>query len=370
MQCLLKGKEMLNTTDDLPLYKQIGQYFKRQIESGDLSKADWLPPLAVVAKKFKVNYRTARQAYEMLEGIGVVQIEGGKAKVVSDNSQRSEVHTGNIAFVSCNPTIGTAEGDEYATRIFCAVTETASYLGYNLHVVNLRTVSGLNRLLKGKWTGLIFSIPSLAHAEAIPFDDIADVPKVFTTPVRPGDISVQSDDFRGIELALDHLYELGHRKIAFLAGPLRDLAGQNRLEAYCRGMSKYGLKLEPEWLVQYPDYFLEKTEDQEMIYKRLFGGQSSPTAVICAGYYLTLGLMNALQRHQVSIPGDVSIVGYDDPKTARFLNPPLTTIHQPLERIGGIAVELLEKMIKGQKVESVVLPVELIVRASTTSVVK
>ena len=212
---------------------------------------------------------------------------------------------------------------------------------------------------------MIFSVPSSAHIDTIPFKDIANIPKVFTTKVCPGEIFVQGDDFEGIQLALDHLYELGHRKIAYFAGPLRDISAQERLESFCQGMSRHNLKLEPQWLVQHPIIFSKNPEDQARIYTRLFEGQNHPTAVIGAGYYLTLGIINVLQRHHASIPGDVSIVGYDDPQTARFLNPPLTTIHQPLEKIGNLAVELLEKMIQGQKVESVVLPVELIIRSST-----
>lgn len=364
----VKVQELGNAKEDLPLYQQIGHYFKREIESGNLTKRDLLPPLSVVAKKFNVNYRTARQAYEMLKGIGVVQMEGGKAKVVSDRSGQSEIHLGNIAFVSYNPLLGTPEAgglDEYTARVFCTITETASQLGYNLHILNLRTPSGLNRLLKGTWSGLIFSVPSSAHVDTIPFKDIAHIPKVFTTKVCSGEVCIQGNDFEGIQLALDHLYDLGHRKIAYFAGPLRDISAQERLESFCQGMSRHNLKLEPQWLVQYPDYFLENPEDQSRIYSRLFEGKSCPTAVIGAGYYLTLGIINVLHRHQVSIPEEVSVVGYDDPQTARFLNPPLTTIHQPLERIGSLAVELLEKMIHGQQVDSVVLPVELIVRSST-----
>jgi LacI family transcriptional regulator len=96
-------------------------------------------------------------------------------------------------------------------------------------------------------------------------------------------------------------------------------------------------------------------------------GRHRPTAVIACGYYLALEVMTLLQQMDLCIPKDVSLVGFDDPKSASLLNPPLTTVRQPLEEMGARAYQHVIRLVDGQEPTPriALLPTTLIVREST-----
>lgn len=100
--------------------------------------------------------------------------------------------------------------------------------------------------------------------------------------------------------------------------------------------------------------------------KKLLGLRERPTAVYAAGDLLALGAIRAVQEHGLHVPGDVSIIGFDDIEMSRYITPALTTIRQDTEQLGTVAAELLLSSIEEQDatVKSVMLPVQLIIRES------
>lgn len=350
-----------------PLYDQISRHFRREIEANRISHLEALPPVSAVAKQFKVNYRTARQAYRVLEDMGMVKMEGGRVQVVRSKPQNPAVECGNIAVVSYNPDITSlCQYNFYSSAIFHSVSDAASRSGFTVQSITLRDKDGLSRLLEGSWAGIIFEISSTAHVDGIPLEKLEGIPKVFLDPVAEGQISVEADNTLGVELAMDHLYELGHRKIALLMGSLRDVATQLRFDAYCSSMQRYSLQIEPNWINQFSGYCFDDSREQERVYRKLFVDGPAPTAVFCAQHFGALGLLSQLHRNGVSVPEDVSIVAYDDTPSAIHAFPPLTVIRQPLDQLGVTAVEALSKMIrKDGEVSDVLLAPELVIREST-----
>jgi len=175
---------------------------------------------------------------------------------------------------------------------------------------------------------------------------------------------IVSDDFQGAILATKHLIELGHRKIAHVAGPLHISSAQDRLSGYKRALKEHGIPAREEFIltgaVTLRDGYAAGQELLKL--KRL------PTAVFAYSDLVAIGLMQALMEEEVEIPGDVSLVGYDDIEFSAYTKVPLTTVRIPKRTLGQRAVEMLLEILRdgdlldkcGQK-----LQVELIIRSST-----
>jgi LacI family transcriptional regulator len=176
---------------------------------------------------------------------------------------------------------------------------------------------------------------------------------------------VISDSASGIGSAMRHLHQLGHRRIATITGMLDKKPGNDRLRAYRSEMQALGLAYRDEY-VAYGDFYVE-TGHRAMA--RLLELDEPPTAVVTASDLMALGAIRAVAEAGLSVPHDVSIVGFDDIQLAGHVNPPLTTLRQDKAGLGAEAGRALIALIDGKTdlPEAVTLPVELIVRGSTAA---
>jgi LacI family transcriptional regulator len=176
---------------------------------------------------------------------------------------------------------------------------------------------------------------------------------------------VISDNPSGIALAMRHLHELGHRRIATITGLLDTRPGADRLRAYRAEMQALGLAYRDEY-VAYGDFYVDSGH-REM--GRLLALPEPPTAVVVGSDLMALGAIRAVDEAGLSVPGDVSVIGFDDLQFAAHVHPPLTTLRQDKAGLGAEAGRALLALIGGDTETPAVmtLPVELIVRGSTTS---
>lgn len=170
-------------------------------------------------------------------------------------------------------------------------------------------------------------------------------------------------DNRGLASnAVHHLIELGHRRIAHIAGHPDSIVAQQRKDGYSAALRDGGLAYD-ETLVVRGDY---RQEPGLTAMQHLLSKPRRPTAVFCANDASALGALRACRLAGIRVPFDISIVGVDDIDDAVLCDPPLTTVRQPRSDIGRIAMEKLIRAIRGQRVEnSVILPTELIIRETT-----
>jgi len=176
--------------------------------------------------------------------------------------------------------------------------------------------------------------------------------------------SVSGDDHAGIGLAVRHLIELGHTRIAHLAGAADVSTGLGRHQSFVSWMGSEGLTVDPELIVNCT-WFTQQAGAEA--FATLLDRGGAPTAVVAANDLLALGCYDVAAERGIRIPQDVSVVGYNDiPFTDRFA-PPLTSIRIPHYQIGVQAAELMLEAIDGPPPVNVAvrLPPELIVRAST-----
>jgi len=174
--------------------------------------------------------------------------------------------------------------------------------------------------------------------------------------------TVICDNDQGIRLAVDHLVEQGHRSIGFaIEGDALNVESMERLSGFHSHMERHGLRHEPADV-------LDVRRDRGQLHQYLSVGPRH-TAMIVHGDGLASEFIEVAPNHNVSIPGDLSVVGFDSTGFCDELRPSLTSISQPLFDIGFRATELLMRCIGGESIETLelVLPCGLDVRGSTSS---
>jgi LacI family transcriptional regulator len=179
-----------------------------------------------------------------------------------------------------------------------------------------------------------------------------------------GTPAVVGDDRAGIAQSVAHLVELGHRRIAYVAGPQTISTGIKRYAAYLDTLAAQGLASD-EGIVRFAESFSERAGAAAL--RELFDARAQFTAVLAGNDLLALGCYELLAQRGLRAPDDLSVVGFNDMHFADCFDPPLTTVRIPHHEMGRRAAELLLGRIGGsdETAGPVVLPAELIVRAST-----
>jgi LacI family transcriptional regulator len=177
-------------------------------------------------------------------------------------------------------------------------------------------------------------------------------------------VSVGSTNFRGGQAAARHLVELGHRRVAYLGGRATAECSQARLAGFRSALETAGLGLASDRVLSTDDFHYENGLQGA---PRLLSLPERPTAIFAASDELARGVIEAARSFGMSVPDDLSVVGFDDTEIARIASPPLTTVRQPLQEMGAVALRTVLRLVAGEKIDSnhVELATELVVRAST-----
>ncbi|BDZ45731.1 LacI family transcriptional regulator [Naasia aerilata] len=193
----------------------------------------------------------------------------------------------------------------------------------------------------------------------------AEMPIVAVDPhTGPADVpTVESDNFAGALQATNHLIELGHRRIGFLAGRPDLRSSIRRQDGYRRALLDAGIRFDPS-LIGIGRYQQETAREPAMA---LLSLRDRPTAIFAANDVSAIAIIEVATSMGLSVPDDLSVIGFDDVPEASRMNPPLTTIRQPMQTIGATAVRLLVSLLDGEQPEEthLRLPTRLVRRATT-----
>jgi len=174
--------------------------------------------------------------------------------------------------------------------------------------------------------------------------------------------SVVPDDRHGACLAVRHLLELGHRRIAFINGPEGWDATINRMAGYQEEIAAWGVPFDPT-LVDRGDW---EVQSGYCAAQRLIKAGPPPTAIFAANDLMALGVIYAVQETGLRVPEDIAVVGYDDRDFSGFVRPAITTVRMPCEEMGRISAEFLLRLINKEveTIEPTLVKGELVVRQS------
>ncbi|WGW05563.1 LacI family DNA-binding transcriptional regulator [Tropicibacter oceani] len=177
--------------------------------------------------------------------------------------------------------------------------------------------------------------------------------------------SVRSDNIKGARLAIGHLHELGHRRIAHVTGPRGNVLTTARRQGMLAERDRLGLPARPEWIIR-GDFSMQSGHDAA---QKIIAMQHRPTAVFCASDMVAFGLIAGLTEAGIRVPQDISVIGFDDIEMSQFYIPALTTIRQNRRALGLRSSQLLLDRLDGASPAAGgvvdLVDVSLIPRAST-----
>lgn len=250
------------------------------------------------------------------------------------------------------------------------VEEEASSKGY--HLILCTTAGKLSReevylrlLGERRIDGMILVTPR-EQEEVIRHFREARFPLVIVDRDLPSTdeiIEVVVDNLQGALAAVEHLINLGYRKIGFINGLSELQASRDRLRGYQLALQEHGIMLDERWICS-GDF---QEEGGYRCMQQLLKTVPQLEAVFIASDLMTMGAIRAIRAEGKEVPGDIAVVGFDDIPLSAFFNPPLTTVRQPIARMGALACRLLLQEIRGEEIleRKVILRPELVVRAST-----
>ena len=247
------------------------------------------------------------------------------------------------------------------------IEATAQRRGYDLllssvdvhdHAPGLR-IAGL----AGKSDGILLHDRVLTPSGIVRLADRVPVVTLAGTPTRAS-VNVGGDNAGGMHVLITHLIEAhGCRSIAYLSGHTDSPDSVLRARIVHETAARYGVAVEAgaQWAGTY-----SATGGARVIRSLLDGGGALPDAIACANDQTALGVVYALRARGYRIPEDVAVTGFDDIPVARHLNPPLTTVRQPIHELGAMAFDVLLSMINGERPgeRQLILPVQVVLRRS------
>jgi LacI family transcriptional regulator len=245
-----------------------------------------------------------------------------------------------------------------------AAAEQGGHVAVSTVPENLNPRHWVNELQRSGRVGLIMVTSRLGSVQHKRLQE-ADLPLVLIDPINPVDPvlpSVGATNWQGAMRAVEHLLELGHRRIAMLRG-YECLVDDARYHGYVAALSGYGIAVDEILIARGNFRFHPAVTAAEEI----LGSSRRPTAFFAANDLEALGVIEAARRSGLSVPGDLSIVGFDDSLYASASSPQLTTVRQPFVQMGEVAYQLLSDQMDGRDPAAVrvELAATLVIREST-----
>ncbi len=256
-------------------------------------------------------------------------------------------------------------GEGYHTQVMSGIGDqliSAGYFYFTAHHRHKRSlIEEYTRMLVSRGAQGIIAIDThLEHPIAIPVVAVPGHQHI------EGVTNVVLDHARAAELALGHLFSLGHRKIAFMHGQPFSSDSEDRWNTLVAVAKQMGIEIKPELVVKL-DRDMTSPELGFSVVQTLLAAKQPFTAIVAFNDISAIGAIRTLKDFDLRVPEDVSVIGFDDIKAAAFTMPRLTTISQPLEEIGRIATQsLLNRIHKTVPPrDEIVVEPKLVIREST-----
>jgi DNA-binding LacI/PurR family transcriptional regulator len=272
---------------------------------------------------------------------------------------------------------------DFFSSLFSEIEKNVYKLGYNLILCNTMNdseieSSSLNALLEKQVDAIIFMggrINSIRTRKKF-VDEFKNVnkrgiPLVFINGDMKGveAYRVNTDEIKGIEKLVDYIISLGHEKIGLLGGEKGITAYEIKLKAIKKALRKYKIELRDEWVIDAESCGSFSMESGVECAKKILKLQERPTVLIGINDFVTIGIISALKMNNLSVPDDISVVGFDNIKMSQFITPKLTTVNQNYQEIGEKVASILSRALKKEEVEvETMIHTDLIIRESCKAI--
>jgi LacI family transcriptional regulator len=272
------------------------------------------------------------------------------------------------------PTFGPRFSDPFFSEFLAGVGNTASEMGYDLMVStrqpNEQEMEAYRLNVQGRRVDGFIVVRTRCEDPRIQYLRQVGTPFVAFGRTR-GDLDfpfVDEDSEYGMQLIADHLVGFGHHRIAGICAPAELTFSAQRLRGITKGLAKHGITLDDE-LIRESDLTQSGGFKQAGI---LLDLPNPPTAIIACNDLMAFGAMSAAQERGLVVGEDIAITGFDDIPMAEHSHPPLTTLHQPIYRIGNTICEMLIHIIQGVPLEEdqIILKPSLVIRQSCGAFVR
>ena len=258
-------------------------------------------------------------------------------------------------------------------RVVMAIEERAHELGYEVilsHTLNIpeREDAAVRRLISRRVDGLFISPVYRLGSQAPIYQELqrCGIPTIIlghSAAFCSQFVNVETDDLQASYAAAQHLLQLGHKRIAFFAGPQVSPSAQERFEGYRRALREADLEVDDK-LVFNAGNTIEEGEKAAL---QFLNEGTRASAVQAVNDLVAIGAATILLNQGIKIPEDLSIIGFGNVLMSEYFRVPLTTVRQPKFRLGVAATNSMLKLLRGERPESKRLPAEIVVRASTAA---
>lgn len=346
---------------------QVTNLVRKRIEEGLYPRGLLLPPERLMAEELGTSRPTLRRALEPLVKEGLLEAQPGRGTLVVDAASLEARQPWRVVAILL-PGIG----NPFFMEVAEAIEYAALQRGYQILLCNSRGMPHLEelhiqQLVRRRVDGVILAHPphqEMSSAMTLLKEESIPTVSLFSSAREADCDSVILDDRAGVEQALRYLHSLGHRRIAFCR-PLPDATPHPREAHFTEFMAKMSGENEASVFSIHGD----KEHEVLATLRGLFQSENRPTACLAGNDNIALLLMRHLAAIEVSVPKDVSIVGFDNLRYVEYLPVPLTTVDQPKQEMGRRAAELLFERIEmgpGAPPQLHVFTPHLVIRESCT----
>lgn len=360
-------KNTINKNDPIPRYLQVRRILEHAVRTGQYRPGSQLPGERELAVEMQVSQMTVNKAILTLVSDGWLRREIGRGTFVPHDFHPPQPAVLRIGFAIPYP-LENASEDHYLGPLLRGIQRAVTNESVSLNLLETPFDSFYTRLNDASLDGFLLT--------DVVDECLADVRKLAAEGKRMVILSterdslpvpsVDSDNLGGAQEAMEHLISLGHRRIGGLFTYTDSSNSRQRLRAYTETLRKHGLDVPEDCCIA-----LDRSHSIPDVLaagiRAMLAKPDRPTAYFCGGYYIALETIQAAREAGVRIPEDLSVVGFDDPVSASYLTPPLTTVRQPLEEMGYKATHMLLRWLRHHEEPSAhkVLPARLKVRGST-----
>jgi len=349
----------------LPKYQVLADQLRAQIQSQELNPGDRLPTFAEMRAKFNVTSITVERVYGVLEQEGLIERQPRRGLFVA---QQKRVLTGNIGFIRSFGFQSTQE--PFTVHLNQGIQRTATRQQQRL--ISVETALGWKAtdLIKNVDGLLLSGHPDSTNREIVRMKP-AHMPCVSLLVVADGMTSVVMDDYGAAKIAVEHLLENGHRRIACLMQETRNISHilRDRVAGYEDAMEHAGIEIKSGWehladakqVVQARQTHLQWGREQMSLWLKSDWRKLKCTAILAQNDHVAIGAMQVLQEAGINVPGEVSMMGFDGTELCDHVTPCLNSVQLPLEQMGVKAMELLMDQIQSGRAEEqiIMLPAKL-----------